>query len=61
VGAGSGCGGRTDRDPTTAEWEPLQYASTETAGRPSAVTSAPDEWRSMMQSCGQSDSHSGSR
>jgi len=43
-----------------AEWEPLQYASTETAGELSAATSALDEWRSTMQNCGQSDSHSGS-
>ncbi|KAF8533028.1 hypothetical protein BDD12DRAFT_900657 [Trichophaea hybrida] len=48
-------GSRTD----DGEWEPQQYASTETAGSPSAATSASDEWRSTIRSCGQSDSHSG--
>jgi hypothetical protein len=50
-----------DRDPMTAEWEPRQYASTETAGELSAATSALDEWWSTMRNCGQSDAHSGNQ
>jgi len=49
---GSGCGGRTDRDPMTAEWEPQQCVSTETAGQLSAAILAPDKWRSTTQNCG---------
>jgi hypothetical protein len=45
----------------TAEWEPRQYASTETAGELSAATSALDEWKSTMRTCEQSDTHSESQ
>jgi hypothetical protein len=47
-----GCGGRTDRDSMTAEWEQQQCARTETAGELSAATSAPDEWPSTMHNSG---------
>jgi len=42
----------------TAEWEPRQYASTETSGGPAAVILALDEWRSLTPNCGRSDSRS---
>jgi len=47
-----------DCNRTTAENELLQYASKETAGKPSGATSAPDTWRTTMQSCEQSAMHS---
>jgi len=55
---GYGCGGQTDREPTMGECELQECANTATAGSPSAASSAPDEPRPTMQSCGQSELHS---
>jgi len=47
-----------DRAQMTAEWEPGQYASTETSGGPAAAIWALDEWRSLRPNCGRFDSRS---
>jgi len=47
-----------DRAQTMAEWDPQQCACKEMNGGPAAVIWALDMWRSLMPSCGRSDSHS---